>query len=115
MYKKLKSSKKENKLELGKYLLSRLLRESNRILATAQKYSTDNCPYKEYYEKDVSTSRPTTIHWNKTIHEGYFFLSKNRSNKIPKKIINIVPMDTRKSKNHKMYFPKCTIPIGMLA
>ena len=62
MYKKLKSSKKENKLELGKYLLSRLLRESNRILATAQKYSTDNCPYKEYYEKDVSTSRPTTIH-----------------------------------------------------
>tara|TARA_Y100001978_G_C23512497_1_gene346305 strand:+ start:73 stop:306 length:234 start_codon:yes stop_codon:yes gene_type:complete len=62
MYEKLKFSKKENKLEIGKYLLSRLLRESNRILATAQKYSTDNCPYKEDFEKNVSTSSSTTIH-----------------------------------------------------
>ena len=64
MYEKLKSSKKENKLELGKYLLSRLLRESNRILATAQKYSTDHCPYKEDYKKNISVSGSTTIHWN---------------------------------------------------
>ena len=98
MYEKLKFSKKENKLEIGKYLLSRLLRESNRILATAQKYSTDNCPYKEDFEKNVSTSSSTTIHWNKTIYEGYFFLSKNRLNKIPQKIINIAPTDTGKSK-----------------
>ena len=62
MYEKLKFSKKENKLELSKYLLSRLLRESNRILATAQKYATDNCPYKEDFEKNVSTSISTTIH-----------------------------------------------------
>ena len=62
IYEKLKFSKKANKLELGKYLLSRLLRESNRILATAQKFSTDNCPYKEDFEKDVSASRSTTFH-----------------------------------------------------
>ena len=98
VYEKLKFSKKENKLELSKYLLSRLLRESNRILTTAQKYATDNCPYKEDFEKNESTSNSTTIHYNKTIHEGYFFLSKNRFNKIPQKIINIVPTDIGKSK-----------------
>ena len=62
VYEKLKFSKKENKLELSKYLLSRLLRESNRILATAQKYATDHCPYKEDFENNVSTSNSTTIH-----------------------------------------------------
>ena len=62
MYEKLKFSKKENKLELSKYLLSRLLRESNRILATAQKYATDHCPYKEDFENNISTSNSTTIH-----------------------------------------------------
>ena len=61
MYEKLKFSNKENKLELGKYLLSRLLRESNRILATAQKYSTDNCPYKGA-SQEASAHRSTTIH-----------------------------------------------------
>ena len=62
IYEKLKFSKKENKLRLGKYLLSRLLRESNRILATAQKYSTDNCPYKNDIEEELSKSNSTTIH-----------------------------------------------------
>ena len=62
IYEKLKFSNKENKLQLGKYLLSRLLRESDRILATAQKYSTDNCPYKDKFHEEVSTSHSTTIH-----------------------------------------------------
>jgi len=62
MYEKLKFSKKQNKLQLSKYLLSRLLRESDRILATAQKFSTDNCPYKDDLQEDVSSSHSQTIH-----------------------------------------------------
>tara|TARA_B100001057_G_scaffold112552_1_gene110690 strand:+ start:7281 stop:7559 length:279 start_codon:yes stop_codon:yes gene_type:complete len=62
MYEKLKSSKKQNKLKLSKYLLSRLLRESDRILATAQKFSTDNCPYKEDFQKEVYSAHSTTVH-----------------------------------------------------
>tara|TARA_B100000963_G_C22607795_1_gene663451 strand:+ start:464 stop:742 length:279 start_codon:yes stop_codon:yes gene_type:complete len=62
MYEKLKFSKKKNKLQLGKYLLTRLLRESNRILVTAQKYSTDNCPKKETFKEDISFSNSATFH-----------------------------------------------------
>ena len=62
MYQKLKLSNKENKLQLGKYLLSRLLRESDRILAIAQKYSTDNYPNKDNCEENISFSHSVTLH-----------------------------------------------------
>ena len=56
IYEKLKFSNKKNKLKLSKYILSRLLRESDRILATAQKHSTENCPYKNNFRKEVISS-----------------------------------------------------------
>lgn len=56
IYEKLKFSNKKNKLKLSKYILSRLLRESERILAIAQKHSTENCPYKNNFKEKVISS-----------------------------------------------------------
>jgi hypothetical protein len=53
---------KNNKLEIGKYLLGRLIRESYRIFYTAQKKATLNCPYKKVLLDDGNVPDKSMFH-----------------------------------------------------
>ncbi len=62
IFRKLMISNKNNKLEIGKYLLGRLIRESYRIFYTAQKKATLNCPYKKVLLDDGNVPDKSMFH-----------------------------------------------------
>tara|TARA_B100000989_G_scaffold264721_1_gene217260 strand:+ start:2300 stop:2578 length:279 start_codon:yes stop_codon:yes gene_type:complete len=62
VFQKLIKSKKKNKLILGKYLLSRLIRESQRIVHSAQEYVNMHTPCQKFLLNNEEKYEKVTFH-----------------------------------------------------
>ena len=62
MFQKLMKSKKKNKLTISKYLLSRLIRESQRIVYSAQEYVNMHSPCQKFLLNKEKNQEKVTFH-----------------------------------------------------
>ena len=62
IFQKLMKSNKKNKLIISKYLLSRLIRESHRIVHSAQEYVNMHSPCQNFLHNNEVTKEKITFH-----------------------------------------------------
>ena len=62
IFQKLMKSNKKNKLIISKYLLSRLIRESHRIVHSAQEYVNMHSPCQNFLHNSEVTKEKITFH-----------------------------------------------------
>jgi len=62
IFQKLMKSNKKNKLIISKYLLSRLIRESHRIVHSAQEYVNMHSPCQNFLNNNEDTKEKVTLH-----------------------------------------------------
>ena len=62
IFQKLMKSNKRNKLIISKYLLSRLIRESHRIVHSAQEYLNIHSPCQSFLHNNEDTKEKVTLH-----------------------------------------------------
>ena len=62
IFQKLMKSNKKNKLIISKYLLSRLIRESQRIVHSAQEYVNMHSPYQKFLLNNEKIQDEVTFH-----------------------------------------------------
>lgn len=62
IFQKLMKSNRKNKLIISKYLLSRLIRESQRIVHSAQEYVNMHSPCQKFLLNNEDTQEKETLH-----------------------------------------------------
>ena len=62
IFQKLMKSNKKNKLTISKYLLSRLIRESHRIVHSAQEYVNMHSPCQKFLHNNEDPKEKVTLH-----------------------------------------------------